>query len=79
MFCTTGCCDCEDKSCDKYISKTSLYFDNKKMKNVLLKIEEFLDNHDKCAGKLYYKYDNKYLISEIKEDIRNIIREARND
>lgn len=50
-----------------------------KSKNVLLKIEEFLDKHDKFAGELYYKYDNKYFISEIKEDIRNIIREARKE
>lgn len=27
-------------------------------------------------GKLYYKYDNKYLLSEIKGDIRDILKEV---
>lgn len=48
----------------------------KKQKKVIDKINIFLNNHDKNAGKLYYKYNNKYLLSEIKEDIRNILKEA---
>ena len=49
----------------------------KKYKEVFDKINVFLDNHDKNAGKLYYKYDNKYLLSEIKEDIRDILKEVK--
>lgn len=48
----------------------------KKQKEVIDKINIFLNNHDKNAGKLYYKYNNKYLLSEIKEDIRNILKEV---
>lgn len=51
--------------------------ENKKYKEVFDKINVFLDNHDKNAGKLYYKYDNKYLLSEIKEDIRDILKEVK--
>lgn len=50
--------------------------ENKKQKEVINKINVFLYNHDKNAGKLYYKYDNKYLLSEIKEDIRDILKEV---
>ena len=47
--------------------------ENKKYKEAFDKINVFLDNHDKNAGKLYYKYDNKYLLSEIKEDLLEIL------
>lgn len=54
-----------------------LFKGNQKYKEVFDKINVFLDNHDKNAGKLYYKYDNKYLLSEIKEDIRDILKEVK--
>ncbi len=47
-----------------------------KYKEVFNKINVFLDNHDKNAGELYYKYGNKYLLSEIKEDIRDALKEV---
>ena len=50
--------------------------ENQKYKEVFDKVNSFLDKHDKNAGKLYYKYDNKYLLSEIKEDIRDILEEV---
>lgn len=50
--------------------------ENKKYKEILNKIRYFLDNHDKNVGNLYYKYNNKYLLSEIKEDIRDILKEV---
>ena len=34
---------------------------------------EVIKEHNERAGKLYYKYDNKYLLSEIKEDLLNIL------
>ena len=33
---------------------------------------KFIQEHNKNAGNLYYKYDGKYLLSEIKEDLMNI-------
>lgn len=50
--------------------------ENKELKETIDKVNVFLNNHDKNAGKLYYKYNNKYLLSEIKEDIRNILKEV---
>lgn len=50
--------------------------ENERLKETIDKVNVFLDNHDKNAGKLYYKYNNKYLLSEIKEDIRNILKEV---
>lgn len=49
---------------------------NEKLKEIIDKVNVFLNNHDKNAGKLYYKHNNKYLLSEIKEDIRNILKEV---
>ena len=34
---------------------------------------KFIKEHNKNAGKLYYKYNNKYLLSEIKEDLLQIL------
>ena len=48
--------------------------ENSKYKEVIDKINVFLDNHDINAGNLYYKYNGKYLLSEIKEDIRDILK-----
>ena len=36
---------------------------------------EVIKDHNDRVGNLYYKYDNKYLLSEIKEDLLNIIGE----
>ena len=60
--------------CAKLLNETEQQC--KKQKEVIDKINIFLNNHDKNAGKLYYKYNNKYLLSEIKEDIRNILKEV---
>lgn len=55
----------------------TLQQENRRQKEVINKVNVFLNNHDKNAGKLYYKYNNKYLLSEIKEDIRNILKEVK--
>lgn len=60
--------------CVKMLNETEQQVE--KQKKVIDKINIFLNNHDKNAGKLYYKYNNKYLLSEIKEDIRNILKEV---
>ena len=48
-----------------------------KQKEVIDRINIFIDNHNKIAGKLYYKYNNKYLLSNLKEDIRDILKEVK--
>lgn len=58
-----------NKSCE-------LAKENQQYKEAINKTNVFLDNHDKNAGKLYYKYDNKYSLSEIKEDLRDILKEV---
>lgn len=45
--------------------------------DIINKAKEFIKKHNEKAGKLYYKYDNKYLLSEIKEDIRDILKEVK--
>jgi len=37
------------------------------------KVIQFIEEHNKNAGKLYYKYNNRYLLSEIKEDLLAIL------
>ena len=41
--------------------------------NIISKAKEFVKKHNERAGKLYYKYNNKYLLSEIKEDLLEIL------
>ena len=47
--------------------------------NIINKAREFIKNHNEKAGKLYYKYDNKYLLSEIKEDLLEILNIDKGD
>lgn len=37
------------------------------------KATRFIEEHNKNAGKLYYKYNGRYLLSEIKEDLLEIL------
>lgn len=60
--------------CAKLLNETKQQCE--KQKEVIDKVNVFLNNHDKNAGNLYYKYNNKYLLSEIKEDIRKILKEV---
>ena len=41
--------------------------------DIINKAKEFIKKHNEKAGKLYYKYNNKYLLSEIKEDLLEIL------
>lgn len=43
------------------------------LKQRIDKAIQFIKEHNKNAGKLYYKYNNKYLLSEIKEDLLEIL------
>lgn len=37
MFCSTECWNCNDKSCEHYIDKKDLYFENKDLNNKISK------------------------------------------
>ena len=37
------------------------------------KLTELLDNHDRDTGTIYYKYNNRFVISELKERIREVL------
>lgn len=54
---------CEEKAKDKI----------KELQSVIDKSIEFIELHNKNTGKLYYKYNNKYLLSEIKEELLEIL------
>ena len=85
-----GYCNCNEMNCldndvprrilnvvkGAKLEAKQLLVENQKRKEVLNKIKELLDNHDKNAGNLYYKYDGKYLLSEMKENIRDILKEV---
>lgn len=45
----------------------------KQKEDIINKSKEFIKEHNEKAGKLYYKYNNKYLLSEIKEDLLEIL------
>lgn len=45
----------------------------KQKEDIIKKAKEFVKKHNERAGKLYYKYDNKYLLSEIREDLLKIL------
>lgn len=42
MFCTTECWSCEDKSCEHYISKEKLYFENQQLQERINKAIDIL-------------------------------------
>ena len=54
-------------------NETVLINELKRKEDIIKKAKEFIKKHNEKAGKLYYKYDNKYLLSEIKEDLLEIL------
>lgn len=44
MFCTTECWDCEDKTCEHYVSKTKLYFENENNKKEIERLNNIINN-----------------------------------
>ena len=58
-------------SCQNEIRKLKEQLQQKE--DIINKIKEFVKKHNERAGKLYYKYDNKYLLSEIREDLLKIL------
>lgn len=51
------------------------YLEYKQLKNKLSKIETLLINHNCDTGDIYYKYNSKFLKSELKQRILEIIYE----
>ena len=53
--------------------------ENKKLKNKLSKIETLIINHNCDAGDIYYKYNSRFLKSELKQRILEIVYEEKTD
>lgn len=49
--------------------------ENEELKSKIEKAIQFIEEHNRNAGKLYYKYNGKYLLSEIKEDLTEILED----
>lgn len=53
--------------------------ENKQLKDKLSKIETLIINHNCDTGDIYYKYNSKFLKSELKQRILEIVYEQRSD
>ena len=53
--------------------------ENKKLKDKLSKIETLIINHNCDIGDIYYKYNRKFLKSELKQRILEIVYEQGSD
>ena len=65
---------------DKVVDKINwdnqlLKKENKKLKDKLSKVETLIINHNCDIGDIYYKYNNKFLKSELKQRILEILYE----
>lgn len=50
--------------------------ENKQLKDKLSKIETLIINHNCDTGDIYYKYNSKFLKSELKQRILEIVYEV---
>lgn len=69
---------------DKVVDKVNwenmlLKKENKQLKDKLSKIETLIVNHNCDTGDIYYKYNSKFLKSELKQRILEILYEEGND
>ena len=62
----------------KYANK-NVTEENKQLKDKLSKIETLIINHNCDTGDIYYKYNNRFLKSELKQRILEIVYEERDD
>lgn len=53
--------------------------ENKQLKEKLSKIETLIINHNCDTGDIYYKYNSKFLKSELKQKILEIVYEEGSD
>ncbi len=59
---------------DRYIKQ--LQQENKQLKDKLSKIETLIINHNCDTGDIYYKYNSRFLKSELKQRILEIVYEV---
>ena len=65
---------------DFYFEKyCDLKQENKKLKDKLSKIETLIINHNCDTGDIYYKYNSRFLKSELKQRILEIVYEQGSD
>lgn len=69
---------------DKVVDKVNwgnmlLKKENKQLKDKLSKIETLIINHNCDTGDIYYKYNSKFLKSELKQRILEIVYEQGSD
>ena len=78
MATTEEWCKCNDfEYSDRYIKQ--LQQENKKLKDKLSKIETLIINHNCDTGDIYYKYNSRFLKSELKQRILEILYEEGTD
>ena len=53
--------------------------ENKRLKDKLSKIETLIINHNCDTGDIYYKYNSRFLKSELKQRILEIVYEQGSD
>ena len=53
--------------------------ENKQLKDKLSKIETLIINHNCDTGDIYYKYNSKFVKSELKQRILEIVYEERSE
>ena len=53
--------------------------ENKQLKDKLSKIETLIINHNCDTGDIYYKYNSRFLKSELKQRILEIVYEEESD
>ena len=61
------------------ITDISLLDENYKLKDKISKIETLIINHNCDTGDIYYKYNSKFLKSELKQRILEIVYEQGSD
>ena len=61
------------------ITDISLLDENYKLKDKISKIETLIINHNCDTGDIYYKYNSKFLKSELKQRILEIVYEEESD
>lgn len=59
-----------------YQNRIMLLEENKQLKDKLSKIETLIINHNCDTGDIYYKYNSKFLKSELKQRILEIVYEV---
>ena len=69
---------------DKIVDKVNwenmlLKKENKKLKDKISKIETLIINHNCDTGDIYYKYNSRFLKSELKQRILEIVYEQGSD